>query len=194
VCRSDSICVDATGRPIPASTVSPGSSGAGGRGGAAEGGGGATAGGAPAVGGEGSENVAAGGAGGASMAGSAGVENCPPGPPAADTACSPEGLVCEYAGSSVGVVATCQDGGWTSMSAGGDPTYVCPSAQPAGGTTCPKPPTPAYSPLVCIYDCAQKLCEGQSGTGCGAVQTNCTADPQSGESVWTSVIRASCTI
>lgn len=192
VCRNDSVCVDSAGRPIPVSAVSSGPSGSAGQGaaedapstpagsGGSENGAGASAGGAPAAGAP------------ANMAGSAGSQACPAGPPPANTTCSPEGLVCEYAGSPVGVLATCQGGVWVHDSAGSDPTFVCPSTLPKTDSNCPKPPTPEYSPLVCIFDCAQQSC--QNGTGCGAYQANCNQDTQSGEWRWSSMPRFSCTI
>jgi len=186
VCRSDRTCIDKDGQPVPASAADPSRSGAGGQGGAGdphspatdggnESGAGATAGGAPA-----------------NMAGSAGVDGCPAGPPRANTACSPEGLVCQYAGSSVGLVATCTGGTWVTESGGGDPSYVCPGVLPDQGSNCPKPPTPAYSPLVCLFDRAHVGC--QNGSGCGAFQANCVEDPQSGGWQWSSMPRFSCTI
>jgi len=188
ICRSDSVCVDSEDRPIPASAASSSPLGSGGQGGAAD------VPSNPAGGASGTESVAgataAGGA--ANMAGSGGLEECPPGPPRANSACSSEGLVCEYAGSPAGVVVTCQGGVWVDDAGGGDPTFVCPSTLPQTGSSCPKPPTPEYSPLVCLFDCASKSC--QNGTGCGAYQANCTEDAASGEWHWASMPRFSCTI
>jgi hypothetical protein len=188
VCRSDAICVDATGSPIPASAVGSGASAGGGQGGAAVGG--------DSAGGASSENAAGATAAGApaNMAGSSGVDACPAGPPAADSACSSEGLVCDYAGSSVGITATCEGGVWVHQSGAADPTYVCPGTLPEQGASCPKPPTPAYSALVCLYDCAGNDCQMQGGAGCGAFQANCEEDAASGEWHWTTTIRISCTI
>jgi hypothetical protein len=184
VCRSDSICVDSEGRPIPASAVGFSASGSGAQGGAAgpsgpEGGGGtgngagATAAGAPA-----------------NMAGGGGLDACPAGPPAANTPCSAEGMVCDYAGSPASVTATCAGGVWVDDFGGGSPAFVCPSTLPEAGSNCPKPPTPQFSPLVCIFDCANKSC--QNGSGCGAFQANCTEATQTGEWHWASTPRFSC--
>jgi hypothetical protein len=238
-CGSDSICVDADGRRIPASAAGGGASATGGRGADAGadqasagtsgpspsdagapsfGGAGAAAGGSgrdpessggqpPATGatggssadggsmggtggttgeagGAGVSTSGTGGAGGAtSAAGSGNAGECPAGPPAADAPCSPDGLVCEYAGSSVGIVATCEGGSWV-REIPQDDSYVCPSALPAEGSACPEPPTPTFSALVCMFDCAGTSCVSGNVPDCGATQADCVEDTQTGAWQW----------
>lgn len=132
----------------------------------------------------------AGGAGGASAgaagesAGAGGAEECPLGPPAADAACRTSGLVCEYAGSSNGLVATCTGGRWVIQPGATDPSYACPAVRPAESSACPPPPSPAFSPLVCLFDCALNGCQSSSGSDCGATQADCIQDSQSGSWLW----------
>jgi hypothetical protein len=252
VCRSDSICVDAEGRRIPASAASAGASGAGGRGDAgvardstgvsgrsqsdagapssggaavgaagadndssqnggqppatggssADGGSTGGAGASAPVGGAGGADTSTGGttrgAGGASVstsgaggvggatpsaAGSGNADPCPAGPPAADAPCVPDGLVCDYAGSSVGIVATCEGGGWV-LETPQDDSYVCPSALPVEGSACPEPPAPTFSALVCLFDCSGTSCVSGGVPDCGATQADCVEDAQSGAWQW----------
>jgi hypothetical protein len=208
VCRSDSVCVDTNGQPIPASATSardgqagdgaagdPDSSGTGVissgdiDGAADTPGADANTASADAAS-EGALNMAADAGGGntnadaANEADAGGAEDCPAGPPAANTACGAGGLVCQYAGSSIGVVATCDGGSWVLQQGGAEPSYVCPAVRPAEDSACPAPPTPAFSSLVCLFDCAGNGCQASGASNCGATQTDCLQDTQSGKWQW----------
>lgn len=121
--------------------------------------------------------------GGVNAAGAGGDNECPAGPPALNSACNAPGLVCEYAGSSVGVIATCDAGSWILEQSGGDPAYVCPTLRPDEGSACPAPPTPSTSALVCLFDCAGNLCQGNQAD-CRATQADCVEDAQTRKHSW----------